>query len=499
MYAAVDYYSGEGFQTDWVHNYLHFIWHKTGIDAGAPANQCGDGFTGLDGDGEWTDNICIFDPDPYDNNVWWTEEHGWICEDNPSYDSTCSGSGACGPGNSYNCIETTPMYTYQAVEVESWTQWGFGNIGEGSHGGVQELPDSGRCDNALTPILYTLNEAQGNATIEITEGDLPFTFPTDQETHVPYFMADVGGISKNLEFIYHCEDFGGDYLTNPYDFIITYRVVECMYFTTNGGTVHHWGYPYCAESNELDWECNDANPLKCSPYSEMWIRPSVFGSRADFGADGGGRGPIQFHDESEVASGEEIVTWAWDFGDGNGSDQPNPTHTYGDMGTYTVQLTIGIDTGEEKITQRDVWVGSISHDADWNLVSVPVEAHDMWHMALFPDAIQNTLYGWGVGYQSADDLEVGKGYWLRFTSAGENIVAGLVPSIGGWEGAGIELESGWNFIGGLTKTWNFSPDHVSDPDLIIVPGTLYGFDNGYIQSSELSPEKAIGSEQTVPA
>jgi hypothetical protein len=170
------------------------------------------------------------------------------------------------------------MYTYQAVEVKSWNQWGVG-----SHGGLPELWIDGRCDNAYVPITYMKNETQGNATIEIIEANLPFTFPTDQETHVPYFMDDVGGISKNLELTYQCENFGGDYVEEPIDFEITYRVVECMYFTTDDGAVDHWGLPYCAESEELGWECDDDNTLKCSPYGEMWVEASVVASRADFG------------------------------------------------------------------------------------------------------------------------------------------------------------------------------------------------------------------------
>jgi gliding motility-associated-like protein len=35
----------------------------------------------------------------------------------------------------------------------------------------------------------------------------------------------------------------------------------------------------------------------------------------------------------------EIVAWSWDFGDGNGSLDPNPIHTYADTGQYTITLT----------------------------------------------------------------------------------------------------------------------------------------------------------------
>lgn len=39
------------------------------------------------------------------------------------------------------------------------------------------------------------------------------------------------------------------------------------------------------------------------------------------------------------------MEYLWDFGDGNTSTQPSPTHTYLDTGLYTVSLTISTDSG----------------------------------------------------------------------------------------------------------------------------------------------------------
>ncbi len=490
MYVAQNYDDGIGFIFGPQWNQMSFIWHKSGIDTAGQQSECGDGMTG----GPWGDNDCIYDPDPYDNNVWWAEEHGWICDGEPEFDIICTGAGSCG---SSTCIETTPMYTYLAVMIMDWNNF--------NHGGDPAFNVPGRCDNALTPLLYTQNVQGGNEEIFIQGDDLPFMFPTVQDTDVPYFMPDVSGDVIDLRLTYQCENWAYDGIWVPYDFEIYYRVVECMYFTTNGGTVHHWGQPYCAESDELDWECDDDNPLKCSAdESEMFLSPTIEGSRADFGLGGpGGRSgnSLTFVDQSELEEGETIVTWNWDFGHGEPSNSDNPTHTYpvpepGEGQKYTVELTIGIDTtgsntvDEEKIMQREVWIGSISHDADWNMVSVPVEAHDMLYDALFPGAIPGTLYAFDGTYSGQSELLVGKGYWLRFYSAGENIVAGLVPKLGNREIALIELNQEWNLIGGLTFDMDFYNDaYVSDPQGIIVPDTLFGFDGTYIQSSELSPGK----------
>ena len=47
---------------------------------------------------------------------------------------------------------------------------------------------------------------------------------------------------------------------------------------------------------------------------------------------------VQFHDQSFAGGG--ITSWWWDFGDGSGSDEQNPQHTYPAPGIYDVILTI---------------------------------------------------------------------------------------------------------------------------------------------------------------
>jgi len=51
--------------------------------------------------------------------------------------------------------------------------------------------------------------------------------------------------------------------------------------------------------------------------------------------------PIQFTDNSTG----NIVSWQWDFGDGNTSTIQNPTHTYSAKGTYSVKLVVTDNNG----------------------------------------------------------------------------------------------------------------------------------------------------------
>ena len=37
---------------------------------------------------------------------------------------------------------------------------------------------------------------------------------------------------------------------------------------------------------------------------------------------------------------DEVTSWLWDFGDGSTSTEQNPSHTYTEVGTYTVSLSV---------------------------------------------------------------------------------------------------------------------------------------------------------------
>lgn len=61
---------------------------------------------------------------------------------------------------------------------------------------------------------------------------------------------------------------------------------------------------------------------------------------------------IQFTDTS-TASPVPVTRWSWNFGDGNSSQQANPTHTYGTEGTYTVSLTVSNAYGSDTEVKAD--------------------------------------------------------------------------------------------------------------------------------------------------
>lgn len=66
----------------------------------------------------------------------------------------------------------------------------------------------------------------------------------------------------------------------------------------------------------------------------------------------------QFTDQTTLSAGT-IVSWSWDFGDGNNSNLQNPGHTYTTSGNYTVTLTVTSDAGCTDIYTQQVTVSAI--------------------------------------------------------------------------------------------------------------------------------------------
>jgi len=76
-----------------------------------------------------------------------------------------------------------------------------------------------------------------------------------------------------------------------------------------------------------------------------------------------------FRDASTDLDGT-ISRWSWTFGDGAVSDEPNPTHGYGDDGSYTVTLVvIDEDGGESAPVSREFVVENAAPVAEFALES----------------------------------------------------------------------------------------------------------------------------------
>jgi PKD repeat protein len=58
--------------------------------------------------------------------------------------------------------------------------------------------------------------------------------------------------------------------------------------------------------------------------------------------------------DTSISGGGPIVSWLWNFGDGNTSTQQNPSHTYAAQGTYTVTLTVEDGNGNSDSSSQEL-------------------------------------------------------------------------------------------------------------------------------------------------
>jgi len=124
---------------------------------------------------------------------------------------------------------------------------------------------------------------------------------------------------------------------------------------------------------------------------------------------------------------------------------------------------------------------SVSFQTGWNLVGLPLEVDDPSYGTLFPDAIAGTLFSYdnGGGYISEENLVSGDGYWLRFPSESSITVNGSA-----YHEVTISLYEGWNLTAGPSLM-----SEISDPENIVIPGTLFGWNPGYTEANYLEPGK----------
>jgi len=122
---------------------------------------------------------------------------------------------------------------------------------------------------------------------------------------------------------------------------------------------------------------------------------------------------VQFTDTSGNAA-----EWTWDFGDGNGSNEQNPVHTYHEAGNYTVRLTVrnadgtGSKTSTINVFQRLVYAyvtnsgdNTVSViDTATNTVTAAVAAgNSPYEISASPAGTEVYVANWGSGTVSVID------------------------------------------------------------------------------------------------
>ncbi len=114
---------------------------------------------------------------------------------------------------------------------------------------------------------------------------------------------------------------------------------------------------------------------------------------------------ISFTDTSNDSDGS-IVSWLWDFGDGNSSHLRNPVHQYGDDGFFTVMLTITDNNNSKNFTTQQLLISNVGPTAQFHVSTdqtTPGKTIEFTDESTDPDGSIETWY-WEFGDGSTSFL-----------------------------------------------------------------------------------------------
>ena len=196
-----------------------------------------------------------------------------------------------------------------------------------------------------------------------------------------------------------------------------------------------------------------------SPESPEWlmsVESSISGIQVTLSWDTTGINHLPIGYSIMVHDSQAAVTF-------NFRSQDSYSFLYSGVRKFYIWIDIGFTTIE--LTPR------------WNMVSLPVDPQNPLKSNIFPNAVSDAFYYDG-GYLSAESLEAGKGYWIKYDAAVSVYLYGLSVST-----LSVPLVEGWNLIGVV--------DHdVPAPVGGILLTDFFGYDGSYYASDTLKPGKA---------
>lgn len=184
---------------------------------------------------------------------------------------------------------------------------------------------------------------------------------------------------------------------------------------------------------------------------------------------------VQFTDES-TSYPDNIVSWNWDFGDGQTSTDQNPAHTYGDNGVYTVILTVTDDDGSTDTTTNTVTINNLVPTASIDSVEQP-NLHFIlpYHLLTFKGSFTDP--GWLDTHTSVWDF--GDGTTLTGTLTEENDP----PDATGTSTVTYAYSTPGEYMVVLTITDDDGGVQTATTTItVLAPGEALGVLNDYIQS-----------------
>ncbi len=125
------------------------------------------------------------------------------------------------------------------------------------------------------------------------------------------------------------------------------------------------------------------------------------------------------------------------------------------------------------------------HIKSWQMISLPYDVSNKQVTANFPSAISQAFsYNPASGYQTASELAMGTGYWLKYSPGLDPIPTNGPPLTADT----IDVSEGWNLMGSIASTINVST--ISSIPSGIVTSQFFGYNGAYYTSTTIEPGKA---------
>lgn len=199
---------------------------------------------------------------------------------------------------------------------------------------------------------------------------------------------------------------------------------------------------------------------------------------------------VELYNNSSISSG--VLTYEWDFGDGESSVIPNPRHLYSGSGTYTVELTVTSDQGCEVTTSEDVTVYALPE------ASVLIDGDTLTHCSEDDATLEtpqnpNYVYLWSNGETAPSIVVVDGGEYTVLvtdtTNGCTNEAMGTVRianpglvSVSGDTTIGLGFGAQLQATGGVIYTW--LPEDFLDNNTVSNPVATPPQDQTYIVEIE---------------
>ena len=307
--------------------------------------------------------------DPSDDNTfWYTTEYyetttsfdfktriaSFVLEDNP---------GAPTAGFTFSCTLLDCDFTDTSSDDVAITSWSW-DFGDGNTSSAQNPSNSYATAGTYTVSLEVMdgdgNTASTSQSVTVDDGSGPATMHVEAISAITTVRGGGGGTAEVTVTI-NDEDgnpVSGATVSGEYSGDVSGTPSGT---TDSNGEVVLVSDSFTARPFDLEFcVSNVTGSLTYNPADN---------SDAAFACEGGGGNvaptaaftfttsllTADFTDTSTDSDGS-VVSWSWDFGDGNTSTDQSPSNTYASNGTYTVELTVTDDMGATGTTSQSVTV-----------------------------------------------------------------------------------------------------------------------------------------------